>query len=336
MNWIRNILVTGIMLMAWYNLVPAQDYMSIVCPGDTGVSYFVEGTEGSTFEWTVNGGEIVRDYGDSVIVNWGREPGTYEMTVQEISKWGCYAAPVSGRVLVSAPDIDLGDDTYVCDGNTLTLSPQGDFYSFLWHDGTTDPQFTSGEEGWISCTVTDQYGCPWTDSLYLEVKPLPYVDLGSDTSLCGEQSLRLSGGTDGINFNWSTGEIAPEITVYQGYKEIWVSVEDEWGCVNSDTIIIDECDPGVFFQDIPTAFTPNGDGRNDVWRLEKLEAYPDAVIEIFDRWGKLVYRSEPGYPEPWNGQDMRGRLVPMDSYHFVIQLNFGEDDRVIGAVTVIR
>ena len=94
--------------------------------------------------------------------------------------------------------------------------------------------------------------------------------------------------------------------------------------------------PALFFKDIPTAITPNGDGRNDEWILEKLEAYPDVVVDIYDRWGNLVFRSEPGYPDPWDGRNMRGDLLPMDSYHFVILLNFGDDDRIIGAVTVIR
>ena len=193
------------------------------------------------------------------------------------------------------------------------------------------------QEGFITCKVSDAYGCFWEDELYLEVKPLPEVDLGRDTSLCGEESLYLFAGNDGINFNWSNGETGNEIQVFQGYQEISVIVEDEFGCENSDTIIIDNCDPGVFFKDIPTAITPsNQDGVNDVWMLEKLQSYPDAVVDIYDRWGRLIWRSEPGYPTPWDGRDMRGSEVPMDSYHFIILLNFGEDDRVIGSVTVIR
>jgi len=73
-----------------------------------------------------------------------------------------------------------------------------------------------------------------------------------------------------------------------------------------------------------------------VWRIEKLEAFPDAVVDIYDRWGRLIWRSEPGYPTPWDGRNMRGKEVPMDSYHYIILLNFGGDERVTGAVTVIR
>lgn len=324
------------MLGAWSTVVLGQDYTYVVCPGDTGMDYSVQGTEGSTFEWSVEGGTISRNYGEKIIVDWSMVPGIYQITVQEISADGCYAIPKSVGVMISAPDIDLGGDVNICEGETLTLSPEGEYYSFEWQDGSTLPSFTTAEEGFISCKVSDKYGCFWEDQVFLDIKPLPVVDLGSDTSLCGEQYLDLSGGYDAVNFTWSTGDFSAGITVYQGYQEISVIVEDEFGCFNYDTIIINDCDPSVYFKDIPTAITPNGDGRNDEWVLEKLEAYPDVVVDIYDRWGDLVFRSEPGYPEPWDGRNMRGKLLPMDSYHFVILLNFGDDDRIVGAVTVIR
>jgi len=169
------------------------------------------------------------------------------------------------------------------------------------------------------------------------VRDLPYVNFGPDTSLCGEQSLTLYAGEEAVNFEWSTGDLGPQLTLYQGKQTVWVHVEDEFGCLNSDTIVIDECDISDYFNNIPNTITPSDqDGRNDVWRIEKLEAFPDAVVDIYDRWGRLIWRSEPGYPTPWDGRNMRGKEVPMDSYHYIILLNFGGDERVTGAVTVIR
>jgi len=115
-----------------------------------------------------------------------------------------------------------------------------------------------------------------------------------------------------------------------------VEVEDAYGCVNNDTITILECNPEFYFRDIPNAITANEDGVNDVWNIDKLGVYPQAVVEIFDQWGTLVWRSEPGYSRPWDGRDMRGNMVTVDSYHFVIELNDGSNDRYIGIVTVIR
>ena len=325
-----------LMLSAWIRPLLAQDYVNIVCAGDTGVSFYVEGWETSTFEWTVEGGTIIRDYGDSIIVDWGMVPGEYNVTVRETSGHGCPGPLKSATVLVSAPVIDLGEDAFICDGELFTIEPEGDFYSYEWPDGSTLPFYSTGEEGTIRVQVSDAYGCLSTDEMYLEVKDLPEVNLGRDTSLCGEEMLTLDAGNDAILYLWSTGEASQMIDVFQGLQEVWVRVEDEFGCVNSDTLVISECDPEDYFSDMPTAFTPNGDGRNDEWRIEKLEAYPDAVVDIYDRWGNLIFRSEPGYTQPWDGRNMRGQLVPMDSYHFVILLNFGTDDRVNGIVTVIR
>lgn len=332
----KHILLLSVFLIGMLGSVKGQ-YLSVVCPGDTGVAYNVRGTEGSTFDWRVEGGEIVRDYGDSIIVNWGEVPGEYEVFVQEISEYGCLSEPRTGMVLVSAPDLNMGDDTYICEGDVFQISPQGVFYSYEWHDGSTDPVYSTTEEGLISLTVTDQYGCPWSDDIYLEVKPLPEVYLGRDTSLCGDQVLYLNGGDDAVKYNWSTGETSHQIAVFQSYKQISVQVEDEFGCVNTDTIVIENCDVSLYFADVPNMITPGSDGRNDTWRIEKLESFPDAVVDIYDRWGRLIWRSAPGYPEAWDGTNMKGKEVDMDSYHYVIMLNFGGDDaRVHGSISVIK
>jgi gliding motility-associated-like protein len=75
---------------------------------------------------------------------------------------------------------------------------------------------------------------------------------------------------------------------------------------------------------------------NDVWNIHKLNGFSRAVVEIFDQWGTLVWRSEPGYSEPWDGKNMRGQLMPVDSYHFVIDFNDGASKSITGIVTVIR
>ena len=326
-----------VLLILWSAGARAQEYQSVVCAGDTGIAYSVQGWENSTFEWTVEGGTITRNYGDSVIVDWTSVPGVYRITAQETSEYGCIGPPVVSDVLVSSPDIDLGGDTYVCLGETFVITPVGEFNSFLWHDGSTGPSYSTDQAGWIAVEVTDVYGCPGGDSLYLSIYDLPEVDLGNDTALCGDESLLLDAGTDGRYFSWSTGEISQQITVYRANNQpVWVEVEDEFGCINSDTMVIRPCNIEFYFRDMPTAITANGDGVNDVWNIEKLSGYTRAVMEIFDQWGTLVWRSEPGYPEPWDGRNMNGRLVPVDSYHFIIEFNDGSNDPLVGIVTVLH
>lgn len=335
----RHIVLTGLILMLWSLFATAQDRQWMVCAGDTGISYYVSGLATSTFEWTVEGGTITRDYGDSIVVDWLVDPGSYAITVREISVDGCAGEVKSGEVVVVRPELDLGGDTYVCDGESIEIEPDGNFDSYLWQDGSTGSSFIGNREGWISLEVQDSYGCRARDSLYLSVYELPSVYLGSDTTLCGEEGLVLDAGSDGMIYTWSTGEIDRMITLFpMGSQEIWVIVEDEFGCSNSDTIVIEACDVSFLFRDIPTAITPgDGNGVNDVWEIDRLAPYTRAVVEIYDRWGTLVWRSEPGYSDPWDGRNMMGEEVPMDSYHFVIELNTKEEkDFITGIITVIR
>jgi gliding motility-associated-like protein len=323
--------------MLWGLVAKAQDSQWSVCVGDTGISYFVDGWETSTFEWTVEGGTITRNFGDSIIVDWPSEKGDYVITVLETSVDGCAGELKSGTVQVMGPEVNLGGDSYVCDGLVFEIVPEGDFETYLWHDGSTGPGYSTGQEGWISVEVTDSYGCAASDSIYLSVVDLPFVDLGNDTALCGPQSLILDGGPDGEFYTWSTGELDRTITVYSnGEPEIWVIVENGYGCIESDTILVSSCDVSFYFRDIPTGITPNGDGRNDSWEIDKLIDFTQSVVEIFNQWGILVWKSEPGYSIPWDGRDMNGKLVPVDSYHFVIDFNDDASDPYVGIITVIR
>jgi gliding motility-associated-like protein len=107
--------------------------------------------------------------------------------------------------------------------------------------------------------------------------------------------------------------------------------------MNGDTVTISPCKKVL--GEIPTVITPNGDGFNDVFKIERMEKYPqnytEAVVLIYDRWGKLVFESEPGYPEPWDGKDLRGKNLPMDSYFYVIDLR-NQSKPVTGHITIVR
>jgi gliding motility-associated-like protein len=85
---------------------------------------------------------------------------------------------------------------------------------------------------------------------------------------------------------------------------------------------------------IPNAISPNGDLINDVWNIGQIELYPNVEIIIYNRWGESIWKSERGYPKPWDGRS-NGRDLPVDSYHYIIDLHNGS--RVIlGNVTVVR
>ena len=334
MNWRKYIWLISLLL----GIIPSlkAQYVNIVCAGDEGVVYKVTGNTGSTFVWEVAGGTIVEDYGDSIIVDWGDVAGEFDIRVQEFSNYGCPAIPKTAKVLVSSPNLDLGTDREICQGEFIEIDPVGDFYSYLWHDNSTAASFIGSSEGYINVEVSDQYGCVQFDSIYLTVNPLPIVELGPDTTVCGSDQLNLDAGQDGVLFYWSTGDGSREIEVFKGSQTIWVEVIDGNNCVSYDTIIINPCSMEDRFMDMPTAFTPNGDGKNDVWRIPELEPYPLAIVEIYDRWGKIVYRSDPGYSTPWDGISQDGKDMPMDSYYFVIDLGDDISEPLVGTVTLIK
>jgi gliding motility-associated-like protein len=89
---------------------------------------------------------------------------------------------------------------------------------------------------------------------------------------------------------------------------------------------------GVDCLTIYEIITPNGDGRNDTWRLRNAVLYPDAEIFVYSRWGKLVYHSRNA-GEEWDGT-YNGKLLPNDSYHYVIHLNDGSEPRT-GVISII-
>ncbi len=95
---------------------------------------------------------------------------------------------------------------------------------------------------------------------------------------------------------------------------------------------------------ISTAFSPNGDGKNDTWNLFSdnnnargvtlQTLYPTIRILVYDRLGTEVFSSAKGYPQPWDGA-YNGYVLPIDSYPFIIDLGNSEKP-VRGQITILK
>jgi len=332
MKYLKHILL--IFFIGLSSVIKAQ-YINIVCTGDTNIVYKVHGSSKSTFKWNVQGGYINKNYGDSIAVNWGNIPGEYILQVQEFSRWGCPTKPISGKVLVSAPSLNLGSNREICEGDVIEILPNGNYYSYLWHDGSINPNYIVKQQENISLTVTDIYGCKSTDNILVNVNKLPIINLGSDTMLCDVDFITLDAGDDGIEYNWSTNENTRLINAYISGKPISVTITNEFGCSSTDEIKISSCSVEEYFKNIPTAFSPNGDGKNDVWNIPELIDYTNCIVEVYNRWGQIVFKSEKGYPKSWDGIS-NGKETPMDSYYYVIQLNNDKFETISGNVTLIK
>jgi gliding motility-associated-like protein len=84
---------------------------------------------------------------------------------------------------------------------------------------------------------------------------------------------------------------------------------------------------------IPNAFSPNGDGINDTWNISGIADYPDCLVNIYNRYGSLLFQSK-GYQQPWDGT-INGAKVPVSTYYYVIDLG-PKDKKIGGELTVIR
>ena len=311
------------------------------CTGSRAM-YGVTGFKNSVFNWTVDGGVIVEDMNDTIVVEWDYSRGIHNISVMEITEHGCIGDPVTATVDVTAPVLDLGDEIEICDQDSFAIEIEDNYttpLSYLWHDGSTGNYFMAREAGLVWAQVTGTDGCTDYDSVVIMVNPLPVVELGEDTSLCGTQKLEIDAGT--FNFyEWSTGAITSSIVASASEAHadtITVTVTDENGCRGSDTIVILQCSIDVFFSDIPNTITPNNDGDNDVWVIEHLELFPGATVEIFDRWGRLIYRKVNPDPENvWDGMSQDGKEMPMDSYYYVIDFEYYDAKPLVGNINIIK
>jgi gliding motility-associated-like protein len=318
-----------------------------VCAGDREVMYAVEGSlnsQSSTFVWSVEGGNY-QPYsaeGDTILVNWGNTSGEYNIQVIEISDFGCEGNPVAAKVKINdSPVVDLGDEENICEGEEYVFNLGQGYTDYLWHDGSSSSTLVVSEGGQVWARVLNEYGCANSDTVNLTVHGLPQVDLGNDTTVCGTSELRVYDQNEGdyVFYSWSTGDISSEITITEGARLVWVEVEDQYGCISSDTLLISRCNPNDFIGSIPNAFTPNGDGENDKWEIRNLQYFPDAQLVIYDRWGRLIYQCDGGCADEaiaWDGKNRKGKRMPMDSYYYIIKLNHENADPISGTVTLVR
>lgn len=243
-------------------------------------------------------------------------------------------------------------DTTLClSSTTITLIGyyQPPNSSIMWTDSSGTVLSTS-DTLYITPTSPGSYnyifvvssaGCSNKDTVNVLVHPLPFANAGPDTSVLEGHSIQIGGspsGPPGSSFLWSpemglSSPSSPNPLASPSSSTYYIlMVKDQNGCVAYDT---------VFVQVIPylspySAFSPNGDGINDVWNIKYKEFFPNMIVEIYNRWGELLFRSQPGYPVPWDGT-YNGKPLPIGTYYYIIYPNTPEAPQIIkGTVTIIR
>ena len=190
--------------------------------------------------------------------------------------------------------------------------------------------------------VAKSNGCEVVDTVTVRVRPIPEINLGNDTTLVINVRSQLGQipitNVEGAQFEWTPDDgslsnasaanpfVTPtEPTTYR------LTITDIFGCSVTDSITIGT----TRFFDYPDGLSPNGDGVNDDWELDFLRGFPNAKVQVFNRWGQKVYEGD-GVTEPFNGRH-NGSELPVGTYYYVIELNDGSDSEPLtGPVTIIR
>lgn len=148
---------------------------------------------------------------------------------------GCTRRDTIEFVWIALPIVDIGNDTAVCQGETVLLDAGNGGLSFLWSPGGSQNQTISVDSSFTySVRVTNSNNCTGVDTLVLQVDTIPIIDLGNDTSLCQGDTLRLDAGPNYQNYIWAGGQQS-QTAFYTSTASINVVVVDSNGCQGSDT-----------------------------------------------------------------------------------------------------
>jgi gliding motility-associated-like protein len=318
----------------------------VTCSGDEDGSIILTvdgGTVPYNYLWTP-GNETSKDLADI-------DAGEYSVTITDANNctW-------DSTFLVAAPEpafidsVVSADVTGCFDANngSIIIYASGGSGSFEYSiDGgstfQTDSNFTGLAGGSYDIAVKDNE-CILTGNPVTLDAPAEIVISGVDaTPSCpgdnkGKITITASGGTGTLSYqllndngtplsNNTTGVFD---TLSIGNYTVQVTDDNNCGPVTSsvEVIMADNCSLVIY-----NAFSPNGDGKNEVWHIRGIETYPNCVVKVFNTWGKQVFSSK-GYTEPWDGT-YNGKTLPAGTYYYIIELGPGEKT-YSGTVNIVK
>lgn len=331
-----------------------SDSMQIIAPSIISTSYI---TDLTTCENSTNDGGI------NLSVSGGIPPYTYlwlpdSITTQDLNNIpsGYYSVTVTDdadciinidSIAVNASIIivaDAGPDTSICLGQSVQLFGYG-ADTLLWSptellsDSTSAFPIVSPTDSTMFI-LTARNICYDTDTIMVNIYPLLNIEASDDVEIYYDDVANLSvdGGDEFTTYYWTPSTGLSDTTIYDPEAQpeettlYYVFTTNQYGCVQHDSVLVSII-PRIKF---PTGFTPNGDGINDTWIIDYLDYYPEIEVEIFNRWGESIWYSK-GYNEPWDGTTTKGKVLPMGTYYYIINVNNEYEKHVIsGPVTIMK
>lgn len=259
--------------------------------------------------------------------------GTF--SVMAVTAEGCKASDTLSVINVwDLPLVSLDKTPGLCINSTRILNA-GNFVSFLWQDGSNSGSFAASSPGTYFVTVKDIHQCTGSDTVrIIYTFPRPSDFLSSDTAICNYGEIVLQPTQNFKSYLWSNGSLSRSLLIkHPGIYSL--KVTDDNNCFGTDSVTIHpkQCMEGVY---IPSAFTPNNDGENDLFRPMIFGNIQQFEFTVLNRYGQPVFRSN----DPLAGWDGRFKGLLQDTGTYIWVCRYGLNNQPLqiekGFVILVR
>lgn len=266
--------------------------------------------------------------------------GTVTLVLSSTNNKSCRTVNSSLLVRITdAPFLDIGNNPTICANDSLlavnaqlrnaggiqwTSNGTGNFdnrNSLNTHYVLSSRDQSSGSFR-IYATTTGNGSCvAVTDEIIVNLAPVPQVDVGKDLYIFENTPYTFNPQITGNvqSYQWTPATFLNNASlrnpVFRGNADqnLTLRVVSTNGCVAADEVFVTVLKPFP----IPNVFSPNGDGVHDTWVIPELDKYPNAVVSVFDRYGRRIFFTE-GYKRPWDGT-FEGKPVAVATYYYIIE-----------------
>ena len=280
----------------------------------------------------------------------------YNVSLQVTSGAGCKKSTIIPvNTLHPQPVADFKSDSIsICQNQSVRFSDNsngadGVVNKWLWDFGNGQiasqqlpaaQTYSDAKIYQVVLQVENNFGCKDTVVKPFTVFAYPLVNAGPDRVLLqdGQITIDATATGNGLQFLWTPNTYLSNSRILQpmvsGLTADTISylltVTATGGCRSTDLMLVTLLKAPV----IPNTFTPNGDGINENWTIQYLDAYPNCKIQVFNRNGQVVYEAN-GYQAPgWDGK-YKGKDLPFGTYYYVIEPGSGRKP-ITGYVTLIK
>jgi gliding motility-associated-like protein len=296
-----------------------------------------------------------------VITPSASQPGIYGvvyMTASACADTDTFAVAVHQPPL---PPAVSGGGNYCRDGFIDSLTAAGTLISWYSDSGLTNLVGTGNifyppqnlQPGSYTYYVTQSSPAPFPPpysyscasnpaQVAINVLPPPSVNAGNDITICPGFTAHLNATySAGNTYFWTPAQNLNNPNIHNPSANpdtsitYVVEVYDNNGCYNKDTIIVFVVQADTCLIHVYSGITPNGDGVNDGWVIDGITFFSDNSVDIFNRWGNLVWYGD-GYDNVnvvWKGENTNGERLPDGTYFYIINI---KDRRFKGWVELTR